>query len=34
MTDPDRLKLLFEPYKAPALKRGDRANLVAAGPQG
>jgi hypothetical protein len=25
MVDPDRLKLLFGPYRPPALRRGDRA---------
>ena len=28
MTDRDRVKLLFGPYKAPALKRGDRATCL------
>jgi hypothetical protein len=28
MDDGDRLKLLFGPYKAPALKRGDRATCL------
>jgi len=28
MTDPDCVKLLFGPYKAPALKRGDRARCL------
>jgi hypothetical protein len=28
MTNPDRLKLLFGPYHAPPLKRGDRATCL------
>jgi hypothetical protein len=28
VTDADRLKLLFGPYKAPALRRGDRASCL------
>jgi hypothetical protein len=28
MTDADRFKLLFGPYKAPALRRGDQASSI------
>jgi hypothetical protein len=28
VTDPDRLQLLFGPYQAPPLKRGDRAHCL------
>jgi hypothetical protein len=28
MTDPERVKLLFGPYQAPALRRGDRATCI------
>ena len=28
MNDPDRLRLLFGPCKAPPLKRGDRATCL------